>query len=375
MEAAASPVTQHTTISLFPTDDYSVGGTGHIGGAVLDQLLQKYADAKVKALVRDEAKASRLSAKYPSVETIVGTTTDLEVLEKASKEADIVINTSPDITHDAGIKAILSGLKARGGPKPYYIHTSGASLIWDEPTGAKEARWWDDIADIQDINGFRGEAHTHAVTDKIVRDAAPDVNVAIVSPGFVGGMSPSEEHPTPITTPAIFLTARAFKSGWHIDQGENIHTWIDVADLAKMFLVLVDKATAELSGTAGSEPFAVWGPEAYYFGVSESITFAAFMKALAPVLQAQGVIASAEVKSVSVTEAARASIAGSDYDPDAPPPALDSWAMHIAIMYGINMRVKSTRMEKLGWKADKGSIVGSFDEVVAEFIKREKASA
>ncbi|ETS85655.1 hypothetical protein PFICI_03680 [Pestalotiopsis fici W106-1] len=355
---------------------FFVGGTGHIGGAVLDQLLQKYADAKVKALVRDEAKGSRLVAKYPSVEVIVGTTTDLELLEKASKEADIVVNTSPDITHDAGIKAILSGLKARGGPnKPYYIHTSGASLIWDEPTGSKDAHWWDDITDVQDIIGFKGEAYTHAVTDKIVRDGASDVNVAIVSPGFVGGMSPSIEHPTPITTPAIFLTARAFKSGWQIDQGENIHAWIDVSDLAKIFIILVDKATAELAGTAVSAPFPLWGPEAYYFGVGENISFADFMQGLAPVLKDQGVIGSAEIKSVSVTEAARASIAGSDYDPDAPPPALDSWAMHIAIMYGINMRLKPSRAEQLGWKADKGSVVESFPQVVAEFLKNEKASA
>ncbi|KAF2998759.1 hypothetical protein E8E14_004764 [Neopestalotiopsis sp. 37M] len=362
---------------------FFVGGTGHIGGAVLEQLLHKYADAKVKALVRDEAKGARLAAKYPAVETVVGTTTDLELLTRESKEADIVVNTSPDITHDAGIQAILDGLKARGNggaSKPYYIHTSGASLIWDEPTGSKDARTWDDVADVQDIIGFKGEAYTHAVTDKIVRDAASDVNVALVSPGFVGGMSPSIEHPTPITTPAIFLTARAFKSGWQIDQGENLHAWVDVSDLAKIYLILVDKAATALSSgsttpSSGSEPFDIWGPEAYYFGVSENISFADFMQKLAPVLKEQGVIESADIKSVSVTEAARASLQGSDYDPDAPPPAVDSWAMHIAIMYGINMRLKASRVKQLGWKADKGSIVESFPQVVAEFLKNEKASA
>ncbi|KAL0943387.1 nucleoside-diphosphate-sugar epimerase [Colletotrichum truncatum] len=348
---------------------FFVGATGHIGGAVLDQLLQKHADAKVKALVRDEGKAARLAAKYPQVECVVGDTGNLEVLENCSKAADIVINTSPDITHDAGIKAILTGLKARDGVKPYYIHTSGASLIWDEPTGSKDARWWDDIADIGDICAFKGEAHTHAVTDKIVRDAAPNVNVAIVSPGFVGGMSPSIEHSTPITMPAIFLTARAFKSGWHIAEGENTHAWIDVSDLARMYLVLVGKA---IDGASESEPFDIWGPDAYYFGTSEDISFGKFMKHLVPVLKENNVIETTDIKSVSVIEAARASIAGSDYDPDAPPPPPDTWAMHIAIMYGINMRVRASRMEKLGWKAEKGSIVDTFPQVVAEYLKREK---
>ncbi|TDZ17106.1 hypothetical protein Cob_v010146 [Colletotrichum orbiculare MAFF 240422] len=351
---------------------FFVGGTGHIGGAVLDLLLRKHADAKVKVLVRDEGKASRLVGKYPQVETVIGDTGNFEVLQSCSQTADIVINTSPDITHDAGIKSILSGLKARDGVKPYYIHTSGASLIWDEPAGSKDARWWDDMADINDILAFKGEAHTHAVTDKIVRDAAPHVNVAVVSPGFVGGMSPSVEHPTPITTPAIFLTARAFKSGWNIAQGENTHAWIHVLDLAEMYLVLVDKA---VNGASGSEPFDIWGPEAYYFGTGEDISFAEFMKHLAPVLKEHGVIESTAIKSVSVVEAARASIAGTDYDPDAPPPPPDTWAMHIAIMYGINMRIGSSRMTKLGWKADLGSVVDTFPQVVSEYLKGEKLAS
>ncbi|GKT47667.1 uncharacterized protein ColSpa_07848 [Colletotrichum spaethianum] len=351
---------------------FFVGGTGHIGGAVLDQLLQKHADAKVKILVRDEAKAARLVDLYPQVEYVVGDARDLETLEKCSQVADIVINTAPDITHDEGIKAILSGLKTRrstNNKKPYYIHTSGASLIWDEPTGSKDARWWDDIADIRDISAFKSVDDTHAVTDNIVRDAAPDVNVAIVSPGFVGGMSPSIEHPTPITMPAILLTARAFKSGWQIAEGENTHAWIHVLDLARMYLILVGKA---IDVASESKPFSIWGPDAYYFGTSEDISFGNFMRHLVHVIKDQEVIESTEIKSVSVAEAARASIAGSDYNPNTSPPPPDTWAMHIAIMYGINMRISASRMKMLGWNAEMGTIVDSFPQVVAEYLKREK---
>ncbi|TQN74108.1 hypothetical protein CSHISOI_01305 [Colletotrichum shisoi] len=316
---------------------FFVGGTGHIGGAVLDQLLQKYAHTNVTVLVRDEAKAARLGTVYPQVECVVGDAGDLEVLEKCHA----------------------------------IIHTSGASLIWDEPTGSKDARWWDDIIDIQDICAFEGAAHTHAMTDKIVRDAAPYVNVAIISPGFVGGMSPSIEHPTPITMPAILLTARAFKSGWQIAGGQNTHAWIHVLDLARMYMILVGKA---IDGVCESEPFPIWGPDAYYFGTSEDISFRKFIKHLVPVLKKQRVIESTEIKSVSVAEAARASIAGSDYDPNTPPPPLDTWALHIAIMYGINRRIGASRMKRLGWNAEMGTIVDSFPQVVAEHLKREKLS-
>lgn len=300
-----------------------------------------------------------------------------EKIEAASRDADIVINTAPDISHDDGIKAILAGLKGRS-QKAYYVHTSGASLIWDEPEGLKEARMWDDVADIRELSSLK-EKHTHAVTDKLARDAASDVNVAIVSPGFVGGLSPSIEHPTPITTPAILTTARAFGSGFQIAQGENASAWIHVNDLANIFLVLIDDALAALAGTPTkrADELQLWGPEAYYFGVEENIVFSDFMKALTPILVEHGVVQSSDIRSVNVTEAARISLAGpgKEYDPLAPPPPADSWAMHISVMYGVNMRLRSSRMEKLGWKAEKGAVARSLPEVVARYLELEKQKA
>ncbi|KAH8671586.1 hypothetical protein BX600DRAFT_434684 [Xylariales sp. PMI_506] len=364
-----------------------VGGTGHIGGAILDQFLKEHPEATVKVLVRDEEKSSRLVAKYPKVQTIIGDLGTLDVLETASREADIVINTAPDITHDAGIKAIFNGLKKSGTgdaaakPKSYYIHTSGASLIWDEPQGSPTARWWDDITDVAEICAFEGQAYTHSLTDKIVRAEAANVNVAIVSPGGVGGMSPSIEHPTPIVMPAVLLTARAFKSGWQIAQGENMFGIIHVEDLARMYLILVRDAITALGGSGSGEapaaapPFDLWGPEAYYFGVSENITFADYMGTLAPIMKDLGIIPSSEIKSVSVTDAARASMAGADYDPEAKPPPLDTWALHIAITYGVNMRMKASRMAALGWKPQTGPVLGSFAKVFEEYAKAEKAKS
>lgn len=332
---------------------------------------------QVRVLVRDEDKSKRLVAKYPRVQPIVGHMGEFAKIEAAARDADIVINTAPDISHDEGIKAILTGLKSHS-RKGYYLHTSGASLIWDEPEGLKEARLWDDIADIGELSALK-EKHTHAVTDGIAREAASDVNVAIVSPGFVGGLSPSIEHPTPITTPAILTTARAFGSGFQIAQGENASAWIHVDDLSNMYLILIEDALAALAGTPikRAEGIQVWGAEAYYFGVEENMVFSEFMKALAPVLKEHGVVKTDEIRSVNVTEAARISLAGpgKEYDPLAPPPPADSWAMHISVMYGINMRIRGSRMEKLGWKAEKGALVRSIPGVVSRYLELEKANA
>lgn len=358
---------------------FCIGGTGHVGGAVLHKILEQYpSDVQIKVMARGEDKASRLVAKYPQVQTVIGDMSDEDKIEAASREADIVINAAPDITHSKAIAAVIRGLKARaesGSPKSYYIHTSGASLIWDDPEGHKDARCWDDIADIKELSE-KGEAHTHAVTDRLVREASPDVNVAIVSPGFVCGMSPSLEHPTPITTPALVTTARAFNSGFQIAQGENMVSWIHVKDLARIYMILVDDALAALAGKPIERPAEVlplWGPEAYYFGTGGDFSFRDFMKGLAPVLHKHGVIKSTEVKSVNVTEAARISLAGpgGEYDADAPPPPPDSWAMHISIMYGVNMRINASRIGRLGWKPEMGSVVDTFQEVVPYYLARE----
>lgn len=178
-------------------------------------------------------------------------------------------------------------------------------------------------------------------------------------------MSPSIEHPTPITTPGIVLTARAFKTGFLIAKGENQHAWIHVEDLADMYLLLVGKALASDQSC--------WGEEAYYFGAAETISFSDVMQNLAPVLLKHGVIESTRMQSVDATVAAKASMYGDSYTEETVPPAADSWAMHIAILFGINMRLQATRMTKLGWKPQKGPIVETFDEVLSSFLRAEKS--
>ena len=200
---------------------------------------------------------------------------------------------------------------------------------------------------------------------QLVREAASDVHVAILSPGFVGGLSPSLEHPTPITTPALLLTARAFKTGFQIAAGENRHAWVHTEDLAALYGLVLGRA---LAGDAA----AAFGAEAYYFGAGEEIAFADFMAGLAARLKAHGVLATAEVRAVSVNDAARASMFGEHFNPDAAPPPPDSWAMHIAVMYGINMRIRASRIARLGWQAEKPSVVETLDEVLAAYLRAEK---
>ncbi|KAL2293097.1 hypothetical protein FJTKL_08085 [Diaporthe vaccinii] len=229
---------------------FLVGGTGHVGGAVLDLLCTRHLLSTFEVLVRSEDKAKRLRAKYPRVQAVIGDLKDYAALEAGAEKADIVINAAPDITHDKGIGAILRGLTSSSrNRKGYYIHTSGASCIYEDPEPGKEPRVWDDIADIDELLALSPDK-THIVTDNAVRAASSKVSVAIISPSGVAGVSPSIEHPFPLATGVYIFTTRSFNSGFEVNHGINRMpvAEVDVLDLARTYLILVNNAVEALEG-------------------------------------------------------------------------------------------------------------------------------
>ncbi|KAK6852018.1 hypothetical protein PG995_012143 [Apiospora arundinis] len=367
---------------------FVMGGTGHIGGAILDQLARSSSELTISVLVRDHQKADKVRDKYPKVQCVIGDFAGLDLVSATCRGADIVINAGPDITHDKTFEAALQGLKeGRDGSdkkKPYFIHTSGAYLICNlrQPGGVKEEKVWDDIEDNEQLVSMPDTA-VHRATDKVVLSAAAHVNVAIISPGGVTGISPSVAHSLPISTPALFQCVRAFDSTFVIGQGENAMGMVHVQDLARMYMVLVDNAVATLTGSnkttttnTTEPPFPLWGEKAYYFGSAvDSLYRRDWMTGITPLLVMHGVIGSDEVKSVSTAEVARRVLFGDDYDPDAPPPPLDSWATHIANGFGANLRVRASKMRKLGWEPQHISFMETMSEIIPAYLKLEKESA
>ncbi|KAK8076055.1 hypothetical protein PG994_003327 [Apiospora phragmitis] len=318
---------------------FIMGGMGHIGGVILDLLTRSHPEVEVRVLARDQDKADKVTSKYPRAQCVIGDFASLDLIEMTCRGADIVINAGPDITHDDTLKAVLQGLQHReggsGAKKPYLIHTSGAEQLVSMLDTA-----------------------VHRVTAKLVLSAAPQVKVAILAPAGVKGISPSVCHPLPITMPAILQCVRAFKSPFMICEGENAVGMIHVLDLARMYTVLVDD-------------------NAYYFGSATDTPYRRdWMAGLAPLLEKHGVVESGcTVKSVTAAEVARRVLFGDDYDPDAPPPPLDSWATHITHGLGANLRVRGSKMRKLGWEPEHLSYFETMDEVIPAYLEREKETA
>lgn len=203
-----------------------------------------------------------------------------------------------------------------------------------------------------------------------------------MSPGCVSGLGPSQCQPIPITVPIWGGAVGVFGGPFQIGPGEACNATIHVRDLAAQYLILVHHALAALSGTTAPSTttppeLPLWGPDAYYFGCTENVENGRWLQQHAEAMLAHGeLVQSTERKTITVADAARLTLAshtGGEYNPDAPPPPADSWVMHLAASYGLNMRARATRMEKLGWKPVHG-VAEDMTEVIAKAVELGRLS-
>ncbi|EPE35559.1 NAD(P)-binding Rossmann-fold containing protein [Glarea lozoyensis ATCC 20868] len=248
-----------------------IGATGHIGGAVLEQVTRTFPTIKISALLRDQKKADRLQTQYPNVKTLIGNLHTTDVVKNAAKEADIVINNVP--------------------------HRNEGNLVF--------------------------ASH-------------PRVSVAIVLPVMVYGLSPSVEHPFPLTFPEYLKGIRSLGNGFTISNGANVMGYVH-------------------------------GPKAYYFASSQEMSFRTLTSQMVNVLKGLGVLESDTVTIIDVSGAAKASGAIDNDDPQ-------SWAKHIAASCGVNMRVRPSRALMVGWEPREVEFVDTIEEVSRRFLENERTS-
>jgi len=293
------------------------------------------------------------------VKTVVGDLDSSDIITKGAKDAGIVINTAPDVTHTATTSAIQRGLAARS-EKGFYIHTSGAANIWNKPDGSKSTgQVWSDVAHIKEIINLPTTA-LHVKEDNFLRSTADSMNIAIVSPTLVYGLSPSPEHPTPITIPDLVRTMKVVDGGFTILAGKNILGFVHVKDLAKIYVSLAVDAA---KGAAGSNK-ELWGKEAYYFAQSEETEFESYMRTIAPEVKRHGAIKTDEIRVIDVNKALDAVGERPDMD-------LTVWSEHVAAMFGTDMRCKSDRAATLlQWKPKEEKVKDSLAKVMDAFFAR-----
>lgn len=158
--------------------------------------------------------------------------------------------------------------------------------------------------------------------------------------------------------PFVVDAVKFLSSGFTVKEGRNIFDYVHVMDLARLYMLLLSHAIEPKE----SSP-TVWGPRAYYFGGDRELSFADYMKAMVVILQKNGVVKTDNIKQLGTTDDAAKAVAETD---EAPPP--DSWAAHIGIVFGCNMRVKASRGLALGWKPQEPFMTETLEEVVEKWL-------
>ncbi|KAH6658709.1 hypothetical protein BKA67DRAFT_656856 [Truncatella angustata] len=347
-----------------------VGSMGHIGGAALDELVRTYPELQINAVVRSEKDLAILEKQYhhANVKVVIGSLKDIGLMESLSRDATIVLNCGPDVPNRPGIEALLRGQAAKV-RETFYIGTSGADIIWDAPTGETEGRIWDDVANVDEI--FALPNKSHIPTDRIVLEANTALlHSAIVSPGFVTGVSPSSTHPTPLTFPDWLYVVKALDSGVTISKGVNRISFVDVKELGRLYTALVGDALKRLQGGQyGTEEIAVWGPKSYYFGKNLEVSAREFMIVhLIPALKKYGAPypSSEEVKEATTKTILRVIMERLGLAGDVNAERSNSYR---ADVLGVNMRITGTRATKaLGFAWADGD--AGIDEAVRAFLRR-----
>ena len=205
---------------------FLTGATGYIGTSVAEAL-QK-ARHKVTGLARTAEKAKLLEAR--GVRATIGDLLKPETIAAAARAAEGVIHTAN--TNDASspqvdaavVRAILQALE--GSKKPF-IYTSGVWVLGS--TGDK-------IADEQTpVNPTPLVAHRPAIEQEVLGYRNRGVRAIVIRPALVFGRGGS--GPTMFTK-----SARETGAARYVGDGENRWPFVDVDDLAQLYVLTLEKA-------------------------------------------------------------------------------------------------------------------------------------
>ncbi|CAK5275872.1 unnamed protein product [Mycena citricolor] len=226
------------------------GATGYIGGTVFSKLLShpKADGFKITALVRDAAKAEKLTRTVGNVENIVvhrGSNGDLDLLTKLAKEADVVFSVADTVDVQAK-RAILAGSEARfeeTGRPVVVIHTSEqviSSLVFD------------DLDDAQ-MSAIQPTQIHRAVDLEFL--AADEQGFYIILPTTVYGIPHGllvnagiQNRQNSVLSYLVSLSMTRGQGGM-VGQGKNMWHNVELNELGDLFMVLFDAAISNPDST------------------------------------------------------------------------------------------------------------------------------
>lgn len=207
---------------------FLTGATGYIGSAVAEAL-QK-AGHKVIGLARTPEKAKQLESR--GIQAHMGDLLKPETVASAARTADGVIHAAN--TNDANaaqadlavVRAIISALEGTGKP---FIYTSGVWVLGS--TGNQVA------TEQTPVNPTPLVAHRATVEQEVLAAQGRGVRAIVIRPALVYGRGGS--------IPAMLAkSARENGATRFVGDGQNRWPFVNVEDLAQLYVRAVEKAAA-----------------------------------------------------------------------------------------------------------------------------------
>ncbi|KAJ5375755.1 hypothetical protein N7517_007761 [Penicillium concentricum] len=336
-----------------------LGTTGYIGGSILTDLQKSKNASKysISALVRNEEHVSKLKTR--AIESILFKgLDDLDTIKKAASEHDIVINAA-SASHDKSASAIIQGLaerKQHTGRAVQYIHTSGTSILGDQPISGKKVDlgvYSDAIDDIYEYEKSRGP-YGQRITDIVVIETGEklDVPTYIVVPPTIYGEGNGPVATISQQVPNLAREAIKGKQAIVIGNGDGIWNHVHILDLAPLYTLI-------LEGILASRPDLPSGRKGIFFAETGEHTWLDVSRGIADACFARGLCSTKDVRKIDLTEAAP--IVGGSED-------------LVEIVLASNARSRADLSRKLGWKPtrDDADFHKHFDEVVAAVAREFK---
>lgn len=335
------------------TKVFMTGITGYIGGTVLERFLNRpdAGDFEFTALVRSPEKAEKF--KTFGVNAVVGSLSDLDLLEKLVSEADLTIAMA-DCDDLPGAKATLRGLKKRyeaTGKHPIFINTSGTGVLSDKAAGLTATDIvYDDLNPDQIETLAPTQPHRPVDLEIVQADKEGYVKTYIILPSTIYGIAKGKlidaglTNPHSQQIPSLIKVSLARGQGGMVGTGQNLWPNVEIHEVADLYSVLYDSIL--------SNPAAGHGREGFYFGANGEHKMYDVCKAIAQELVNAGRGKDPEPTTFTKEEIDKY-FAGSEY-------------------LGSNSRCVANRSYSVGWKPKKTTmdLLASIKAEVAAYIEK-----
>ncbi|ELR10305.1 hypothetical protein GMDG_04688 [Pseudogymnoascus destructans 20631-21] len=251
--------------------------------------------------------------------------------------------------HEEGLSSIIEGIRSSDERDcGYLIHTSDISMLVDQALalGEYEDRVNDDVADFDRIKEKLSK-HPRGLETMIMNAAAHNtenrrpVKTAIISSSAVYGFGrgPISKRGGKLT--AMMRAIILHKSPFKVENGKNYWSAVDIDNLARAYLCLVEKALGPVGVGDGH-----WDSKGYYVAETEELCWAEFAQDIGERVQERLFVDEPVVmKKLTASEVDAIYAGGSTY-------------------WGTNARCIGSRLRQIGWNPERADLIKYVNQIL-----------